>query len=176
MVAREKNKEIFFGSGLALSLVYRGGLRDSKENIKTMKYELPTLPYAYDALEPYIDARTMEIHYTKHHQAYVTKLNEALDKHPELADKSLGELLRKLDALPPDIRTAVKNHGGGHMNHSFFWTMMGSPSEAWRRRVRVGKSSDAVICDVHGDFGRIFKETFCEDCGRRFGSAAGHGL
>src|SRR5580698_7804524 len=91
-----------------------------------MKYELPKLPYAYDALEPYIDARTMELHYTKHHQTYVTKLNEALDKHPEIADKPLEELVTLLDEVPADIRTAVRNHGGGHLNHSMFWTSMGS--------------------------------------------------
>src|ERR1700679_3954379 len=90
-----------------------------------MKYELPKLPYGYEALEPYIDAKTMEIHYTKHHQTYVTKLNEALDKHPEIADKPLEELLANLDAVPEDIRMAVRNHGGGHSNHSFFWTIMG---------------------------------------------------
>src|SRR5271170_6958271 len=91
-----------------------------------MKYELPKLPYAYDALEPYIDARTMEIHYTKHHQTYVNKLNEALEKAPAgLADKPLEELLRTIDEVPADIRTAIRNHGGGHSNHSFFWTIMG---------------------------------------------------
>lgn len=91
-----------------------------------MKYELPKLPYAYDALEPYIDARTMEIHYTKHHQTYVNKLNEALEKAPpEIADKPLEELLRTIDEVPESIRTAVRNHGGGHSNHSFFWMIMG---------------------------------------------------
>jgi len=91
-----------------------------------MKYELPPLPYAYDALEPYIDARTMEIHYTKHHQTYVNKLNEALaTAPPEIADKPLEELLRGIDQVPESIRTAVRNHGGGHSNHSFFWTIMG---------------------------------------------------
>ena len=78
-----------------------------------MQYELPKLPYGYDALEPYIDAKTMELHYTKHHQTYVTKLNEALAKHPELASKPLEELLAGIDAVPEDIRTAIRNHGGG---------------------------------------------------------------
>ena len=92
-----------------------------------MKYELPQLPYGYDALEPWIDAKTMEIHYTKHHQTYVTKLNEALAQAPaEVADKPLEELLRTIDEVPESIRTAVRNHGGGHSNHSFFWTIMGS--------------------------------------------------
>ena len=93
-----------------------------------MQYELPELTYAYDALEPYIDAKTMEIHHTKHHQAYVDNLNKALALHPEIADTPLEELLHKLDTVPEDIRTAVRNHGGGHSNHSFFWTIMTPPS------------------------------------------------
>src|ERR1019366_2706955 len=93
-----------------------------------MAYELPKLPYAYDALEPYIDAKTMEIHYTKHHQTYVNKLNDALaGAPPEIADKPLEELLRTIDEVPESIRMAVRNHGGGHMNHSFFWTIMAAP-------------------------------------------------
>ena len=90
-----------------------------------MRYQLPPLPYPYDALEPYIDAGTMELHHTKHHQTYVDKLNEALAKHPEIADKPLEELLGNLNAVPEDIRTAVRNHGGGHLNHSLFWRIMG---------------------------------------------------
>ena len=86
-----------------------------------MTYTLPALPYAYDALEPQIDKATMEIHHSKHHQAYITNLNAALDKHPELKDKDLAELLSDLDALPADIKTAVQNNGGGHFNHSLFW-------------------------------------------------------
>jgi Fe-Mn family superoxide dismutase len=89
-----------------------------------MKYVLPSLPYAFDALEPYIDARTMEIHYTKHHQGYVTNLNKALEKHPELSDKPLFELLQTLDTIPDDIRLAIRNQGGGHSNHSLFWHIM----------------------------------------------------
>ena len=89
-----------------------------------MPNELPKLPYAYDALEPHIDARTMEIHHTKHHQAYVTNLNAALDKHPQLQGKSLEDLLSNLSGVPEDIRGAVRNNGGGHYNHSLFWTFM----------------------------------------------------
>ena len=85
-----------------------------------MIYELPPLAYGYDALEPYLDAKTMEIHHSKHHATYVTKLNEALAKHPEMKGE-LTELLQNLDKVPEDIRTAVKNHGGGHLNHSLFW-------------------------------------------------------
>src|SRR5271170_240683 len=119
-----------------------------------MKFELPKLPYAYDALEPYIDAKTMEIHYTKHHQTYVTKLNEALGKHPEVADKPLDELLANLDAVPEDIRTAVRNHGGGHSNHSFFWTIMGP-----------GGTSGAPIAEISS-----FKEEFTKAATGVFGS------
>lgn len=89
-----------------------------------MSHALPALPYAYNALEPFIDARTMEIHHTKHHQAYIDKLNAALATHPELAGKPLEELLKSLNSVPEDIRMAVRNHGGGHHNHSLFWETM----------------------------------------------------
>jgi superoxide dismutase, Fe-Mn family len=89
-----------------------------------MTYSLPQLPYSLDALEPYIDAKTMEIHHGKHHAGYVTKLNAALEKHTGLQDKSLLELLSGLEQLPPDIRVAVRNNGGGHFNHSLFWRVM----------------------------------------------------
>ena len=91
---------------------------------ENMAHELPKLPYPYDALEPHIDARTMEIHYTKHHNAYVTNLNAALDKHSDLHKKSLEDLLRGIKSAPEDIRGAVRNNGGGHHNHSLFWTIM----------------------------------------------------
>lgn len=94
------------------------------------KYTLPPLPYPYDALEPYIDARTMEIHHTKHHQAYIDKLNSALEKHPELFKKSLEELLKNINTVPHDIRQAVINHGGGHYNHSLFWNIMAPKRES----------------------------------------------
>jgi Fe-Mn family superoxide dismutase len=132
-----------------------------------MKYELPKLPYAYDALEPYIDAKTMEIHYTKHHQTYVNKLNEALDKHPEIADKPLNELLANLDAVPEDIRTAVRNHGGGHANHSFFWTIMG-PQGAGVGKEPEGKIADEIVA-MFGDAAK-FKEEFAEAATGVFGS------
>src|SRR3990167_11524918 len=90
-----------------------------------MPYELPKLPYSYDALEPHIDARTMEIHHTKHHQTYVNNLNAALEKHHNLQTKSVEELIKDLNAIPEDIRTAVRNNGGGHLNHSMFWPGMG---------------------------------------------------
>lgn len=86
-----------------------------------MTHQLPKLPYAYDALEPWIDAATMEIHHAKHHATYVAKLNEALEKHPELGETALEDMLKSLDSVPEDIRLAVRNHGGGHFNHSLFW-------------------------------------------------------
>ncbi len=96
-----------------------------------MKYSLPQLPYSYDALEPFIDAKTMEIHYTKHHQTYIDKLNAVLDKHANLADTPLEQLLAKLETLsiPEADKKAIRNHGGGHLNHSLFWTIMGPAKE-----------------------------------------------
>src|SRR5260370_32229576 len=89
-----------------------------------MAYELPKLPYAYDALEPHIDARTMEIHYTKHHQTYITNVNNAIKGKAELEKKSVEDLISNLSAVPEDIRTVVRNNDGGHANHSFFWKIM----------------------------------------------------
>ncbi|EUJ29959.1 superoxide dismutase [Listeria grayi FSL F6-1183] len=89
-----------------------------------MAYELPKLPYAYDALEPNFDKETMEIHHTKHHNTYVTKLNDALKGHDDLASKSVDELVADLNSVPEDIRTAVRNNGGGHSNHTFFWQIL----------------------------------------------------
>ena len=90
-----------------------------------MAFEVPPLPYAYDALEPHIDDQTMHLHHDKHHQAYVTNLNAAIEKHPELAGKSPEELIQDLNAIPEDIKAAVRNNGGGHVNHSMFWEIMG---------------------------------------------------
>ena len=89
-----------------------------------MKHELPKLPYSYNALEPFIDAKTMEIHHTKHHQTYVDKLNAALEKYPDLQKKKVEDLLKNLNSIPEEIRTLVRNHGGGHLNHSFFWKIL----------------------------------------------------
>ena len=129
-----------------------------------MKYELPKLPYAYDALEPYIDARTMEIHHTKHHQAYVNNLNAALEKHPEIADRPLEELLGAIESVPEDIRTAVRNHGGGHSNHSFFWTIMapgaGDGSAAGSSTVKMIESSFGGLPKFKDDFGKAAAGVF----------------
>ena len=89
-----------------------------------MTYQLPKLPYGYDALEPHIDTETMHLHHEKHHNTYVTNLNAAIEKHPELGEKTIEELISDMDAIPEDIRTAVRNNGGGHANHTFFWNIM----------------------------------------------------
>ena len=99
-----------------------------------MAYKLPELPYAYDALEPHIDKETMNIHHTKHHNTYVTNVNNALEGHEDLASKSVEELISNLDAVPENIRTAVRNNGGGHANHTFFWNIL-SPIW-WRESIR----------------------------------------
>src|SRR3989338_5082735 len=126
-------------------------------------HELPKLPYLYDALEPYIDAKTMEIHHTKHHKAYVDKLNSALEKFPNLQKKKVEELISNLDSVPDEIRTAVRNNGGGHVNHSFFWQIL-SPE----KKEFSGEIADA-ICDKFESF-EEFKKKFSEAAMGRFGS------
>jgi Fe-Mn family superoxide dismutase len=129
-----------------------------------MPFTLPALPYAYDALEPHIDARTMEIHHTKHHQAYVNNLNAALEKAPQLEGKSLDDLMRGINSVPETVRTAVRNNGGGHWNHSMFWELMG-PSKGGEPRGKIG---DAIKSSF-GDFAK-FKEQFAAAAAGRFGS------
>ena len=129
-----------------------------------MAFELPKLPYAVDALEPYIDAQTMSIHHDKHHQAYVTNLNAAIEKHSELAGKSLEDLLSDLNAIPEDIRTAVRNHGGGTWNHNMFWEIMG-PKMAGGPNGELTRALDASF----GSFD-AFKEEFEKAAIGRFGS------
>jgi superoxide dismutase, Fe-Mn family len=127
-------------------------------------FELPKLPYANDALEPHIDARTMEIHHDKHHAGYVSKLNQAVAKHSDLADKSIEELIRGLDQIPEDIRNDVRNQGGGHLNHSIFWPIMtpGGPKEPSGELANAIKSSFGSFDD--------FKKTFQERGEKHFGS------
>jgi len=127
-----------------------------------MSYELPALPYAYDALEPYIDARTMEIHHTKHHQAYVNNVNAALEG-TALAGISLCELCGRLDEVPAEKRTAVRNNGGGHANHSFFWQIM-SPNG--------GEPRGDLLAAINDSFGGLdaFKDEFSKAAATRFGS------
>jgi Fe-Mn family superoxide dismutase len=129
-----------------------------------MTFELPSLPYAYGALEPSIDAMTMEIHHSKHHNAYVSNLNTALEKYPELTGKSLEELVSDLASVPEDIRTAVRNNGGGHFNHSLFWTVM-SPDGG-------GQPSGTLATAIGAAFGNFdsFKDTFAKAAATRFGS------
>jgi Fe-Mn family superoxide dismutase len=129
-----------------------------------MPYELPALPYPANALEPHIDQQTMEIHHGKHHNAYVTNLNAALEKAPELADKSLDDLLRNLNSVPEAVRTAVRNNGGGHWNHSQFWQTMGPNGGGGP----TGKLADAIN-GAFGDFEK-FKEAFNAAGVGRFGS------
>jgi superoxide dismutase, Fe-Mn family len=130
-------------------------------------FEVPALPYAFDALEPHIDARTMEIHHDKHHAAYVTNLNKALDGHPDLQSKSIDDLLRGIAAVPESIRTAVRNHGGGHANHSLFWQIMGPGGG--------GKPSGELAAAIDRDLGGFdaFKEKLTAAAAGQFGSGWG---
>jgi len=129
-----------------------------------MAYELPDLPYAHDALEPHIDTQTMEIHHGKHHATYIAKLNAALEGHDELAGKDINDLVSDLDAVPEDIRAAVRNNGGGHANHSLFWTVMG-PGKG-------GEPSGALAEAINSELGGLdaFKEKFEAAGATRFGS------
>jgi Fe-Mn family superoxide dismutase len=127
-----------------------------------MSHTLPKLDYAYDALEPYIDARTMEIHYTKHHQTYIDKLNAALKGHGALEAISVEKLVRDLTAVPEAIRTAVRNHGGGHANHSFFWPIL-------KKGVKAGGPAVDAIAKTFGSFDK-FKEGFSNAAALLFGS------
>ena len=129
-----------------------------------MAYTLPALPYAYNALEPHIDARTMEIHHTKHHQAYINNVNAALEKYPELAAKSVEDLVSNLAAVPEDVRTVVRNNGGGHANHALFWTILG-PNAGGEPTGDLA----AAITAACGSFA-TFKEQFAKAATTRFGS------
>ncbi len=127
-------------------------------------YTLPELPYSYTALEPVIDAKTMEIHYTKHHQTYVDKLNAATEKYPDLQKLSVEELLQQMDKVPAEIKTAVQNHGGGHANHSLFWTVL-SPDGS-------GEPGGKLLTAIEKNFGSFdsLVEKFTEAATNRFGS------
>ena len=129
-----------------------------------MAYSLPDLPYAYDALEPHIDARTMEIHHSKHHNTYITNVNNALEGHDDLAAKSVEDLISDLDSVPEDIRTAVRNNGGGHANHSLFWTVMSGSGGC----APSGDLGAAIDSDLGGL--DAFKEKFTTAGTTRFGS------
>jgi len=129
-----------------------------------MSHSLPALPYDFAALEPHIDTQTMEIHHGKHHAAYVNNLNAALEKHPDLQSKSAEDLIRNLSAVPEEIRTAVRNNGGGHVNHTMFWQIMG-PNAG-------GAPTGAIADALNSSFGSFdaFKEQFAKAGVGRFGS------
>ena len=129
-----------------------------------MAFTLPALTYAYDALTPYIDEETMHLHHEKHHNTYITNVNAALEKHPELAEKTIEELLADLNSVPEDIRTAVRNNGGGHANHSLFWTVL-APNAG-------GEPTGAVKDGIEEAFGSFdaMKEKFAAAAVGRFGS------
>jgi Fe-Mn family superoxide dismutase len=129
-----------------------------------MAYSLPDLPYDYSALEPHVDARTMEIHHTKHHQTYVDKLNAALQGKDDPGNGSVDDLLRNFSSVPSDIQTPVRNHGGGHANHSLFWEIMGPDGG--------GEPSGDLAAAIEGKFGSLkdFQEKFSTEATNRFGS------
>lgn len=129
-----------------------------------MAYELPKLPYAYDALAPHIDAKTMEIHYTKHHQAYITNANNLLKDHAALAAKNVNALIADLSHVPENIRGGVRNNAGGHSNHSFFWTILG-PGKGGAPKGKLAAAIDSTF----GSFDK-FKEDFAKAAATRFGS------
>jgi len=127
-----------------------------------MAYELPKLPYSYDALEPFIDAKTMEIHHDKHHAGYVKKLNAAIEGHEELQDKPVEDLIKNLNSISEEIRTAVRNNGGGHLNHSFFWPLL-------KKDV---KPEGEIVAAIEKEFGSLqnFEEAFKKAALGQFGS------
>jgi Fe-Mn family superoxide dismutase len=129
-----------------------------------MTYQLPDLPYDYSALEPHIDARTMEIHHTKHHKTYVDKLNAAIEGHSDLEYDNVDDLLKNFDKVPEDIKGAVRNHGGGHSNHSLFWTIMGPDGG--------GEPSGNVASAIDESFGSFkeFRDKFNAAATNHFGS------
>ncbi|ENZ7263474.1 superoxide dismutase [Enterococcus faecalis] len=129
-----------------------------------MTYTLPELPYAYDALEPYIDVETMHLHHDKHHNTYVTNLNAAIEKHPELGEKSVEDLISDMNAIPEDIRTAVRNNGGGHANHTFFWEIM-APNAGGQPTGAIKEAID----ETFGSFDEM-KAAFKTAATGRFGS------
>jgi len=136
-----------------------------------MAYELPPLPYDYNALEPFIDAETMHLHHDKHHQAYINNVNAAVTNHPKLAAKSVDDLISDLNAIPEDIRATVRNNGGGHSNHSMFWAIMGKANSPGIG----GHPSGDIAKQISADFGdfEAFKKTFNETTAKQFGSGWG---
>src|SRR5262245_26899597 len=135
----------------------------SRAQAKEAGFTLPKLPYAFDALEPHIDAKTMEIHHDRHHAAYVNNLNAALKDHPDLLKKDIKDLIRDLDSLPKAVQTAVRNNGGGHLNHTMFWEMMAA------RGGKLGGDVARAIDEAFGGFEK-FQAAFADAAAKRFGS------
>src|SRR5256884_35106 len=156
------------GGKAAPGLLRAGTATNSDSNLtpeeKPVAFSVPALPYSFDALEPYIDAKTMEIHHDKHHGAYVTNLNKALDGHADLQAKSIDDLLKGLDSIPENIRNAVRNNGGGHWNHTLFWTLM--------RKGGGGEPKGGLGAAITSTFGSLsaFQEKFAAAGLGRFGS------
>ena len=156
-------------TGLMTGAAHATGLApesNTTEEVQEGMFVLPPLGFAYNALEPNVDARTMEIHHTKHHQTYITKLNAALEKEPSLKTKSLEQLLSSIKTLPESVKSDIRNHGGGHWNHSFFWTVIGPDKNA---------PSEKLLAAIHKDFGNIesFKDQFERKSVGIFGSGWG---
>jgi superoxide dismutase, Fe-Mn family len=132
-----------------------------------LAHEVPPLPYDYSALEPYIDTETMHLHHDKHHQAYVNNLNAAIEKHPDLSKHTAEDLLRNLNAVPEDVRTAVRNNAGGHVNHTMFWNIM--------KQGGGGEATGTIAAQIRKDFGTFddFKKQFNETTAKQFGAGWG---
>ena len=162
--------EVLGAGSSAAGLLRAGSSKRFRENSnsrleeKTVAFTLPALPYAFDALEPYIDSRTMEIHHGKHHQAYITNVNKALEGHADLQAKSLDDLLKGLDSVPEGIRNAVRNNGGGHWNHSLFWKLM-KKGGGGEPKSDLGEAINAAFGSFAG-----FQEKFAAAGMGRFGS------
>ncbi|MEN9253762.1 MAG: superoxide dismutase [Gloeomargarita sp. SZTDM-1c_bins_89] len=160
-----QRRQVLVGGLALLGMGMKPAWADTQRLELTAGFTVPPLPYAYNALEPVIDERTMRFHHDKHHAAYVQALNAALAQHPELIGQSVEQLLRNLEAIPADIRTAVRNHGGGHYNHSLFWESMRPPQP---RNQPTGTLA-TVLQQKFGDFAN-FQEAFEEAGLRVFGS------
>src|SRR5436305_11597111 len=157
-----RRRRVLFNAGE--TLILSRSYSHSRKVAMPYPFQLPPLPYAFDALEPHIDARTMEIHHDKHHAAYVTNLNKAVAEFPELGKKSVEDLLKSLDGVPEKIRTAVRNQGGGHYNHTLFWQMMKKDGGGEPKGELAG-----AIDTAFGSFS-TFKEKFTEAATKVFGS------
>lgn len=170
MTLKRRHFLYLLGVGVSTFALQNYALADEKSSTSTIAQNasdaviLPPLPYDYKALEPHIDARTMEFHHDKHHAAYVNNLNAALNKHPELKQKTVEELLVNLNSVPVDIRNTVRNNGGGHINHSMFWKIM-KPNGG-------GEPNGAIATAINDNFGNFidFKNQFNAVGAKRFGS------